>query len=44
MIGRRGRRGKQLLDAFREKRGYRKLEKEALDRTCGELVLEEVKD
>jgi hypothetical protein len=44
VIARRGRRSKQLLDALREKRGYGKLEEEALDRTCGELILEEVKD
>jgi hypothetical protein len=31
--GRRGRRRKQLLDDFKEKRGYWKLTVEALDRT-----------
>jgi hypothetical protein len=33
VVGRRGRRGKQLLDTLTEKRGYRKLKEEALDRT-----------
>jgi hypothetical protein len=33
MTGRRGRRGKQLLDDLREKRRYWKLKAEALDRT-----------
>ena len=31
--GRRGRRRKQLPDYIEEKRGYRKMEEEALDRT-----------
>jgi hypothetical protein len=31
-MGRRGRRRKQLLDGFKGKRGYLKLEGEALDR------------
>jgi hypothetical protein len=31
--GRRGRRCRQLLDGFKEKRGYCKLKEEALDRT-----------
>ena len=33
MTGRRGRRRKQLLDDFKEKRGYFKLKAEALTRT-----------
>jgi hypothetical protein len=33
MTGRRGRRRKQLLDDFKEKRGYWKLKEEALDRS-----------
>jgi hypothetical protein len=33
MMGRRGRRRKQLLDDIKEKRRYWKLKKEALDRT-----------
>jgi hypothetical protein len=33
MKGRRGRRHKQLLDDLKEKRRYRKLKEEALDRT-----------
>jgi len=33
MTGRRGRRRKQLLDGLKEKRGYRKLKEEELDRT-----------
>jgi hypothetical protein len=33
VTGRRGRRGKQLLDVIKEKRGYWKLKEEALDRT-----------
>jgi hypothetical protein len=33
MTGRRGRRGKQLLDDLKEKRRYCKLKEEALDRT-----------
>jgi len=41
VMGRRGRRSKQLLDALREKRGYGELEEEALDGTSVELVLEE---
>jgi len=32
-MGRGGRRRKQLLDDLKEKKGYRKLKKEALDRT-----------
>ena len=47
MTGRRGIRNKQLLDDLEEKRGYLKLEEEALDRTlwrthfvrsCGPVV------
>ena len=44
VMGRRGRRSKQLLDVLREKIGYGRLEEEVLDRTCGELVLEEAVD
>jgi hypothetical protein len=33
VTGRGGRRRKQLLDDLKEKRGYRKLKEEALDRT-----------
>jgi hypothetical protein len=33
MTGRRGRRRKQLLDDLKEKKSYRKLKEEALDRT-----------
>jgi hypothetical protein len=44
MMGRQGRRRKQLLDDLNEKRRYRKLKEEALDRTCGELALEETTD
>jgi hypothetical protein len=39
VTGRRGRRRKQLLDDFKEARGYRKLKQEALNHTCGELAL-----
>jgi len=42
--GRRGRRCKQLLHDLKEKKGYRKLQKQALDRICGELALEEAMD
>jgi hypothetical protein len=47
MTGRRSRRRKQLLDRVKEKRGYRNLKEEALDRTvwgtifgrsCGPVV------
>jgi hypothetical protein len=38
---RRGRRCKQLLDDEKEKRRYRKLKEEALDRFYEELALEE---
>jgi hypothetical protein len=34
VTGRRGRRCKQLLDDIKERRGYRKLKEEALDRTA----------
>jgi hypothetical protein len=43
-MGRRGRRRKLLLHDFKEKKGYRKLQKDALDRICGELALEEAMD
>jgi hypothetical protein len=33
LLGRRGRRRKQLLDDFKEERGYGKLKEETLDRT-----------
>jgi hypothetical protein len=33
MTGRRGRRGKQILDNLKKIKGYRKLEQEALDRS-----------
>ena len=33
VAGKRGRRGKKLLDDLKEKRGYWKLKEEALDRT-----------
>ena len=36
MAGRRGRRRKHLLDDIQEKRGYWKLNEEAVDRLCGE--------
>jgi hypothetical protein len=51
MTGRRGRRRKQLLDDFKEKRGYWKLKEEALDRTmwrtrfgrgCGPVVTQTI--
>jgi hypothetical protein len=47
VTGRRGRRRKQQLDGFKETRGYRKLQEEALDRPvwrigvgrgCGSVV------
>jgi len=38
---RRGRRRKQLLDDLRDRRGYSHLKEEALDSTCGGIVLEE---
>jgi hypothetical protein len=44
MTGRRGRRRKQLLYDLKEKKRYWKLKEEALDRTCGELALEEATD
>jgi hypothetical protein len=43
VTGRRGRRRKQLLD-LKEKRGSWILKEEALDRTYGELALEEAMD
>jgi hypothetical protein len=39
-----GRRRKQLLDERKEMRGHWKLKEEALDRTVGELALEEAVD
>ena len=33
MTGRQGRRGRKLLDDFKERRGYSHLKEEALDRT-----------
>jgi hypothetical protein len=44
MMGRRGRRCKQLLDDLKEKRRYWKLKEKALDRTYRELTLEEATD
>ena len=44
MTVRQGRRRKQQLDDLRETRGYWKFKEEALDRTCGELALEEAMD
>jgi hypothetical protein len=44
MMGKRGRRRKQLLGDLKEKRGYWKLKEEALDRTYRELALEEATD
>jgi hypothetical protein len=41
---RRGRRRKQPLHDLKEKKGYRKLQEESLDRICGELAFEEVVD
>ena len=42
--GRRGRRHRKLLDELKERRGYSHLKEEALDRTSGELALEEALD
>jgi hypothetical protein len=42
--GRRGRRGKQLLNYLKEKREYCKLKQEALDRTLWRTLLEEAMD
>jgi hypothetical protein len=42
VTGRRGRRRKELLDDLRESRGYSYLKEDALDRTSGELALEQV--
>jgi hypothetical protein len=44
MTGRRGRRCMQLLDDLKEKRRYRKLKEEALDRTLWRTSLEEATD
>jgi hypothetical protein len=44
MMGRRGRRRKQLLDDLKEKRRYWKLKEEALIAPCGDLALEETTD
>jgi len=41
---RRERRGNQLLDDLKEKRGYWKLKEEALDRTVWKTGLEEAVD
>jgi hypothetical protein len=51
VTGRRGRRGKQLLEDFKEKRGYCQLKDEALDRSlwrtgfgrgCGPVIRQTV--
>ena len=44
MTGRRGRRRRKLLDDRKVRRGYSHLKEEALDRTSGELALEESLD
>jgi hypothetical protein len=44
VTGRQGRGRRKLLDDLKESRGYSHLEKEALDRTCEELALEEALD
>jgi hypothetical protein len=44
VTGRRGRRHMKLLDDLKERRGYSHLKEEALDRTSGELALEEALD
>jgi hypothetical protein len=44
VIGRRERRHRKLLNDLEERRGYSHLKEEALDRTCGELALEEALD
>ena len=36
--------GKKLLDDLKDRRGYYHLKEEALDRTCGGIVLEEALD
>ena len=41
MKGRRGRRSNQLLEGLKERRGYRKLQEEALDRTLRRTRLED---
>ena len=40
VTGRRGRRRKQLLEVFKEKRGYWNLKEEALDRTVWRQITE----
>jgi len=42
--GRRGRRRKQFLDDLKEKKGYWKMEEEALAELCREPALEEAMD
>ena len=44
MTGRQGRRRRKLLDDLKERTGYSHLKEEALDRTSGELALEEALD
>jgi len=44
VTGRQGRRRMKLLDDLKERRGYSHLKEKALDRTCGELALEEALD
>ena len=44
VTGRRGRRRRKLLDDRKVRRGYSHLKEEALDRTSGELALEESLD
>jgi hypothetical protein len=44
MMGRRGKRRKQLLGGLKEKRRYWKLKEEALDRTTWRIALEEAAD
>jgi hypothetical protein len=44
VTGRRGRRPRKLLDDLKERRGYSHLKEEALDRSMGELALEEALD
>jgi len=41
VTGRQGIRRRKLLDDLKERRGYSHLKEEALDRTIGELALEE---
>jgi hypothetical protein len=44
MMGRRGRRHKQLLDDLKEKRIYWKLKEEALEAPCGKFAFQEATD